>query len=306
MLALPAPLSDSYRGRFAPSPTGPLHFGSLVAALGSYLDARAHNGRWLVRIEDIDTPRNIAGAADDILRTLEIFGFQWDEAILRQSDRLDAYAGALEQLRRQGDAYGCACSRKEIADSSTRSAIDGGMVYPGTCRGGVAKSAVRAWRMRVDTSETGFDDRLQGWIGQILERDVGDFVLLRADGLYAYQLTVVVDDAFQGITHIVRGADLIASTPRQIWLQQRLGLPTPIYAHLPVATNAAGEKLSKQTLARALDCCRPAAELTRALAFLGQRPPAGSERMDLAELWNWSLTHWRFAEIPRRLAIVAA
>ncbi len=300
------PPSPPYRGRFAPSPTGPLHFGSLVAALGSYLDARQHGGEWLVRIEDVDTPRNIAGAADDILRTLERFGFQWDEAVLRQSGRLDAYADALAQLRHQGDAYGCACSRKEIADSSTRPAIDGGLVYPGTCRPGVAEGAARAWRLRVDAGETAFEDRLQGRVAQYLERDVGDFVLLRADGLYAYQLAVVVDDGVQGITDIVRGADLIASTPRQIWLQKKLGLPTPRYAHLPVATNPAGEKLSKQTLARALDAGHPAAELERALAFLGQQPPPGSDRMPLTELWAWACLHWRFAAIPRQTAIVAA
>ncbi|MGC1518608.1 MAG: tRNA glutamyl-Q(34) synthetase GluQRS, partial [Azonexus sp.] len=217
---MPEPPSG-YRGRFAPSPTGPLHFGSLVAAVGSYLDARSIGGEWLVRREDLDTPRNVPGAADDILKTLEAFGFEWDGAVLWQSRRFAAYGAALEQLKAAGLAYGCACSRKEIADSAPRPAVDGGLAYPGTCRNGLPYGrAVRAWRLRVSDAETSFADRLQGRQAQNLERDVGDFVLLRADGLYAYQLAVAVDDEFQGISDVVRGADLIASTPRQIWLQR--------------------------------------------------------------------------------------
>ncbi|MGB8302043.1 MAG: tRNA glutamyl-Q(34) synthetase GluQRS, partial [Azonexus sp.] len=223
---MPEPPSG-YRGRFAPSPTGPLHFGSLVAAVGSYLDARSSGGEWLVRMEDVDTPRNVPGAADDILKTLEAYGFEWDGAVLWQSRRFDAYAAALERLRAAGMAYGCACSRKEIADSAPRPAVDGGLAYPGTCRNGLPYGrAVRAWRLRVSDAETSFADRLQGRQAQNLERDVGDFVLLRADGLYAYQLAVAVDDEFQGISDVVRGADLIASTPRQIWLQRCLGYAT--------------------------------------------------------------------------------
>ncbi len=207
---VPEPPSG-YRGRFAPSPTGPLHFGSLVAAVGSYLDARSIGGEWLVRMEDIDTPRNVPGAADDILRTLEAFGFEWDGAVLWQSRRFAAYGAALEQLKAAGLAYGCACSRKEIADSAPRPAVDGGLAYPGTCRNGLPHGrAVRAWRLRVSDAETSFVDRLQGRQAQNLERDVGDFVLRRADGLYAYQLAVAVDDEFQGISDVVRGADLIA------------------------------------------------------------------------------------------------
>ncbi|MBL8405455.1 MAG: tRNA glutamyl-Q(34) synthetase GluQRS, partial [Dechloromonas sp.] len=203
-------MSSTYRGRFAPSPTGPLHFGSLVAALGSCLDARVQGGEWLVRMEDIDTPRNVPGAADDILRTLEAFGFAWDGAVAYQSRRHPVYGEVLAALREAGKVYGCACSRREIADSASHPAIDGGMVYPGSCRGGLqAGRMARAWRLRVEAAEIAFDDRLQGRIAQVLERDVGDFVLLRADGLFAYQLAVVVDDAWQEITDVVRGADLL-------------------------------------------------------------------------------------------------
>ena len=298
-------MSTPYRGRFAPSPTGPLHFGSLVAALGSYLDARTQGGEWLVRMEDIDTPRNVPGAADDILRTLEVFGFEWDGEVLYQSDRHAAYGEVLEGLRAAGKVYGCACSRKEIADSASLPAIDGGMVYPGNCRDGLpAGRLARAWRLRVDASEIAFDDRLQGCIGQVLERDVGDFVLLRADGLFAYQLAVVVDDAFQGITDIVRGADLLASTPRQIWLQRCLGYVTPSYAHLPVATNAAGEKLSKQTRAAPLNVADVAGELVAALRFLGQPVPAELAAAGVREVWAWALENWSFAAVPRQRGIV--
>lgn len=291
----------AYRGRFAPSPTGPLHFGSLVAAVGSYLDARTQGGEWLVRMEDVDTPRNQPGAADDILRTLEAFGFAWDGPVLWQSTRLAAYGEVLETLKRSGQVYGCACSRKEIADSATHAAIDGGLAYPGLCRGGLpAGREARAWRLRVDDREIAFDDRLQGRIAQHLAHDVGDFVLRRADGLFAYQLAVVVDDAWQGMTDIVRGADLLTSTPRQIWLQRCLGYPTPRYAHLPVAANPAGEKLSKQTRAAALDVAQAPALLVQALSFLGQAVPAALCRAPLAEVWAWALAHWSFAAIPRQ------
>ncbi len=297
-------MSGIYRGRFAPSPTGPLHFGSLVAAVGSYLDARAHGGEWLVRMEDVDTPRNVPGATEDILHTLELFGFAWDGPVLYQSARLEAYRSELERLSRNGLAYGCACSRKEIADSASRPAIDGGLAYPGTCRNGLpADRTARAWRLRVSTEPVGFDDRLQGHVGQQLERDVGDFVLLRADGLFAYQLAVTVDDEFQGITDIVRGADLLASTPRQIWLQRCLGYATPRYAHLPVAANAAGEKLSKQTRAPALDKARAAAELVGALAFLGQAAPAELTRAKVNDVWAWAAENWSFDRVPRQRAI---
>jgi glutamyl-Q tRNA(Asp) synthetase len=251
-------------------------------------------------MEDVDTPRNVPGAAEQILRTLEAFGFEWDGPVLWQSQRLTAYAEALERLKAQGSVYGCACSRKEIADSATRPAIDGGLAYPGTCRDGLsAGREARAWRLRVAAGEIAFDDRVQGRVSQQLAHDVGDFVLHRADGLFAYQLAVTVDDDFQGITDVVRGADLLASTPRQLWLQDCLDFARPRYAHLPVASNAAGEKLSKQTLAPGLNSAEAAAELVQALAFLGQAVPENLARATVPEVWDWAKAHWLFAGIPR-------
>ncbi|HEX9183087.1 MAG TPA: tRNA glutamyl-Q(34) synthetase GluQRS [Burkholderiales bacterium] len=268
-----------YVGRFAPSPTGPLHFGSLVAALASYLEARAAKGKWLLRMEDLDAPRGQPGAADEILRALERLGFEWDGPVLRQSTRLERYRAVLEDLRRRGFAYPCGCSRKELEDSAL--AIDGARIYPGTCRQGLApgKSA-RALRLRTHATPIAFFDLIQGEIEQRVEREVGDFVLQRADGIYAYQLAVVVDDLDQGITDVVRGADLLDSTARQIHLQRILGAPQPRYAHVPVAVNAAGEKLSKQTGAAPLDLADPKRELARARRFLGQ----GDEGWDLARV----------------------
>jgi len=297
-----ASLNSSYCGRFAPSPSGPLHFGSLVAAVGSYLDARSHGGAWLLRMEDADRPRCQPGAAEDILRTLEAFGFEWDGAVLYQSSRDPAYAQALEQLRASGRVFPCACTRSELADSQlARLASDGAQVYPGTCRAGLPPDkTARAWRLRVDDARIAFEDGVQGRIEQALAREAGDFVLLRADGLFAYQLAVVVDDAAQGITHVVRGADLLDSTPRQIFLQGLLGLPTPAYAHLPVAVNARGEKLSKQSRAAPLDAVRPQPALRAALDFLGQAAPAELDQAGLAELWRWARQHWNLARVARQ------
>jgi glutamyl-Q tRNA(Asp) synthetase len=281
-------------GRFAPSPTGDLHFGSLLAALASCLEARACGGRWLVRMEDVDAPRNVPGADARILASLEAHGFHWDGEVLRQSQRLEAYQAALARLREGDWLYPCACSRKEIAAMATTLAIDGAWRYSGRCRQGLpAGRAARAWRLRVEAKEIAFADRLQGRVRQNLARDVGDFVLWRADGAFAYQLAVVVDDAFQGVTQVVRGADLLASTPRQIYLQGLLGLPTPEYAHIPVATNAAGEKLSKQTCAAPLLARHAAANLVAALAFLEQRPPPELARASVDEVWRWARMHWQ-------------
>ena len=267
-----------YIGRFAPSPTGPLHFGSLVAAVASWLDARAAGGRWLVRIEDLDQPRCVPGASDDILRTLERLGLAWDGEVVHQSKRHSLYRDALQRL--QGRTYWCNCSRREVADTSLGHAVDGARIYPGTCRAAGLKTG-RARRVRTGTNEICFDDRVQRRQCQVLERDVGDFVLHRADGLYTYQLAVVVDDAAQGVTDVVRGADLLDSTPRQIHLQQLLGLPTPRYLHVPAVVNAKGEKLSKQTGAKAI--APTWASVRQALDFLGQ-PRSGS----LAEaVRNW-------------------
>lgn len=294
-----------YRGRFAPSPTGPLHFGSLVAALGSYLDARANGGQWLLRIEDVDAQRTLPGAAEEIVRTLEAFGFEWDGELVVQSDRLDRYHAALVRLQLDGDAYPCACSRSDIAATTQIAAIDGGLVYPGTCRAGVgAGRAARSWRLRVPDRELCFVDRVQGKSRQNLARAVGDFILLRADGQYAYQLAVVVDDAAQGISAVVRGVDLIASTARQIWLQECLGVPTPSYAHLPLVVNAAGEKLSKQTLAAAVAPAAGSALLARAMTFLGHTVPGEVRDLPVADFWHWAIANWAIARVPAVRAIL--
>jgi glutamyl-Q tRNA(Asp) synthetase len=292
-----------YRGRFAPSPTGPLHFGSLVAAVGSYLQARTHRGEWLVRMEDLDPPREMPGMADHILKTLAAYGFEWDGEIQYQSRRSEAYEITLSQLREADQLYPCACTRKEITDSAVQG-IEG-PVYPGTCRNGLHGRDPRAWRIYTSMEEITFDDAVQGYQSQVLERDVGDFVLKRADGFYAYQLAVVVDDAVQGITHVVRGADLLDSTPRQIWLQRLLGLPTPQYAHLPVAVNGRGEKLSKQTMATPLDLVHPAPSLWKTLSFLGQNPP-DELRDDLSSLWHWAKSSWQLDAVPKSRAIMPA
>jgi glutamyl-Q tRNA(Asp) synthetase len=287
-----------YRGRFAPSPTGPLHFGSLVAAVGSYLDARAHDGEWHVRIEDLDPPRVAPGAADQILKTLEACGMEWTGAVVYQSARSDAYHAAIHALRRAGALYPCACSRREIADSAV-AGIEG-YVYPGTCREGLAaERTARAWRLRTRGAKIAFDDALQGRIEHDLEAQIGDFVLYRADSVYAYQLAVVVDDAEQAMTDVVRGADLLDSTPRQIYLQRLLGLPTPRYAHLPVAVDTRGEKLSKQTLAEAIDPKHVSVSLVQALRFLGQEPPPHLAREHARAVWAWAYENWKRDRIPR-------
>jgi glutamyl-Q tRNA(Asp) synthetase len=280
-----------YCGRFAPSPTGPLHFGSLIAAVGSYLEARSRNGIWLMRMEDLDEPRTVAGAADDILHTLEACGLNWDGEVLYQSRRTAAYEDALHELQHIGAVYPCACTRREIADSALHG-IDG-PVYPGTCRNGLPEGREgRAWRVRTDDYAITFDDALQGRQTQRLASETGDFVVRRADGLFAYQLAVVVDDAFQHVSHVVRGADLLASTPRQIYLQQLLELPTPHYMHLPVAVNEAGEKLSKQTHAAPVNKDNPSPALWHALGFLRQLPPRELQTEKPETILEWALQHW--------------
>ena len=270
--AVAANQNMSYRGRFAPSPTGPLHFGSLVSALASWLDARVHDGAWLVRIEDIDGPRTVPGAAEDILATLERFGLHADEPPVWQSQRTGRYQQALAHLLATGLVYPCGCTRKEISDSLLHAhARNTTLAYPGTCRSGLHGKPARAWRLRVpdgDAAVITFDDRWQGPQTQNLATEVGDFVLKRADDQWAYQLAVVVDDADAGITHVVRGADLLDSTARQIFLQRCLGVPTPTYLHVPVVTNDAGDKLSKQNGATALDTSRPLDALHAAATHL--------------------------------------
>jgi glutamyl-Q tRNA(Asp) synthetase len=286
---VPARSDSSYVGRFAPSPTGALHFGSLLAALASWLDARSAGGRWLLRMEDLDAPRVVPGAADLIFRQLEAIGLEWDGPVLYQSARFELYEEAMRKL--QPHLYPCACTRRELEDSAL--AIDGARIYPGTCRAGLPPGkTARALRVRTDARPVVFTDRVQGRISQSLEREVGDFVVRRADGLFAYQLAVVVDDAAQGVTDVVRGADLLDSTARQIHLQRLLGFATPRYLHLPVATNARGEKLSKQT--HAADAGSD--DVPAALRFLGMDPPAG---LGACELLDWATRNWEPNRIPR-------
>jgi glutamyl-Q tRNA(Asp) synthetase len=286
-----------YRGRFAPSPTGPLHFGSLVAALASYCDARAHDGSWLVRIDDVDEPRTRVGAEDEILRTLARYGMVSDEPVVRQSARGALYAEALARLAARGATFPCTCSRRALELLPPNAA--GERVYPGTCRTGPTAFRRRgqvAIRVRVDPADIAFADLLQGAQRQQLAREVGDFVVRRADGLVAYQLAVVVDDAAQGITTVVRGADLLASTPRQIFLQHLLGSETPHYLHVPVALTRNGEKLSKQTRARALPP-DPLPALFAAWRFLEQRPPPAAVD-SVAAFWHWAAGAWSRNALP--------
>ena len=285
-----------YIGRFAPSPSGPLHEGSMVAALASYLDARVHQGRWLVRIEDIDEGRTVPGAAEGIIALLGTLGMHSDGEVVWQSARKALYQAAWDRLAEWG--YPCGCNRREIADSRLGLAPDGAAIYPGTCRNGLAEGrTARSLRVRVPDAEGSadlmeFDDRLAGHVSQRLQADSGDFVLKRADGFWAYQLAVVVDDAEQGVTDVVRGADLLDSTPRQIYLQRLLGLPTPRYLHVPVIRNAAGEKLSKQTGAVAVapgDEQAALQVLMAAARFLGLDLPA---QVSIEAFWRAAVPAW--------------
>jgi glutamyl-Q tRNA(Asp) synthetase len=291
------PAPPRYRGRFAPTPSGPLHFGSLVAAVASYAEAKNRRGAWMVRIDDLDPPRVAEKAADHILRTLEALRMEWDGPVVYQSNRHDAYHAALHRLRQLGNVYPCGCSRREIADAGMTGTE--GPVYPGTCRGGLpARKCARALRLLTPDRTVAFDDGIQGAVSQDIARSVGDFVLYRANQVYAYHLAVVVDDAEQGVTHVVRGADLLDSTPRQIMLQGMLGIATPYYAHVPVAVNAAGEKLSKQTRATAIDLHAPAVAIAAALRFLGQALPPAECYGNLHEFWQWAMAHWQRERVP--------
>lgn len=288
-------------GRFAPSPTGPLHFGSLVAALGSYLNVRHNGGQWLLRIEDLDPPREIPGATEQIVRALGALGFEWDGAISYQSKRLDLYRDAVRQLEQAGMTYRCTCSRREI----TETGLPGleGILYPGTCRNAKHQSANSSIRVATDDTSIVFEDKIQGRQEQRLQTDVGDFIVQRRGGLMAYQVAVVVDDADQGITEVVRGSDLLSSTPRQIYLQKLLGLEQPDYIHLPVATNSAGDKLSKQTGASSIDNTEGSTLLHTALVFLGQLLPTELFSAPAAEILAWGMKNWKIANIPEKLGI---
>lgn len=275
-------------GRFAPSPTGELHFGSLIAAVASYLQVKSGSGRWLVRVEDIDPPREVPGSAERILRDLQRFGLQSDQPVLYQSERTEAYEAAIRQLLDSRQAYWCGCSRSELPASG---------VYPGTCRTGLPPGKKsRSIRLRVRDEPIGFTDLVQGPVRENLAESVGDFIIRRADGLAAYQLAVVVDDAFQQVTEVVRGADLLGSTTRQIYLQRCLGLPTPIYAHHPVALASDGTKLGKRLGSDPIAAASPQRALELALRFLGQSCPPQPE---LPELWHQALENWQLAKVPR-------
>lgn len=277
-----------YRGRFAPSPTGPLHFGSVVAALASYLDARHHQGEWLVRIDDLDTLRERPGSATQILSTLEQFGMYWDDEVVYQSQHRQLYQQALEELHAAGLIYGCNCSRKQVAAN----AIAGieGFIYPGSCRDrNISQTTSHSLRLRTNNLAIRFDDRIQGASTQQIESEIGDFIVRRGDGIFAYQLAVAVDDHEQGVTDIVRGEDLLLSTPRQIYLQQLLKMHRPAYAHLPLVTNTDGSKLSKSSDAWPVDIKHPVKTLNQALDFLGQQQVrAGSVK----EFWPQAIRQW--------------
>lgn len=288
-------LSASYRGRFAPSPTGPLHFGSLVAAMASYLDARHHQGQWLLRIEDVDETRAVAGAADEILRSLELLGFEWDESVCNQSGRKGYYDEILNFLKIEGLAYDCGCTRSEIA--SVGKLGTEGPIYPGICRSGLPSGKrARTIRFHASAKPTCFNDRIYGQICQDVASELGDFVIRRADGYTAYQLAVVLDDADQNITHVVRGADLLMSTPRQMLIQQALYLSRPEYAHIPLVLDGTGKKLSKRDKSDPIATTSPLQTLLAAYRFLqydvGKHLPQG-----LAEFWPWAIERWDLSSV---------
>ncbi|MGV8843265.1 MAG: tRNA glutamyl-Q(34) synthetase GluQRS [Pseudomonas sp.] len=292
----PAPLA--YIGRFAPTPSGYLHFGSLVAALASYLDARAVGGRWLLRMEDLDPPREVAGAQTAILNTLESYGFEWDGCLVRQSQRHAEYQALVERLLQQGLAYACTCSRKQLEGYHG--------IYPGTCRDAGHGPQNAAIRLRVPELSYRFIDRVQGEHRQHLGREVGDFVIRRRDGLYAYQLAVVLDDAWQGVTDVVRGADLLDSTPRQLYLQELLGLAQPRYLHVPLIVQPDGHKLGKSYRSAPLPTDQAAPLLVRALRALGQALPSELEQARPPELLAWAVSHWEVGGIPHSRTLAEA
>ncbi|MFT7227753.1 MAG: glutamyl-Q tRNA(Asp) synthetase [Methylophilaceae bacterium] len=281
-----------YIGRFAPSPTGPLHFGSLVAAVASYCDAKANQGQWLLRIEDLDRPREVVGVSDDIINTLQVYGFVWDGDILYQSARSTAYQAALDELKSLGMVYPCTCSRKTIADIAEQKGIEVA-IYPQTClHQAIDLNKTPAWRFKTADQETRFNDMALGLQSQHVATEIGDFVIKRADGLFAYQLAVVVDDAAQGVTHVVRGEDLLTSTARQILMQDALGFTQPIYRHTPIVTNTLGQKLSKQTQADPLPLDSVSTHLCRAFEFLTLNPPAHLASAISGDCWEWAIQAW--------------
>jgi glutamyl-Q tRNA(Asp) synthetase len=282
-------------GRFAPTPSGDLHLGSLYTAAASYLDARAHGGRWLIRMEDLDEPRVVPGSAAGILRTLERFGFEWDGEVAWQSRRGARYAAALAALRERKLTFECSCSRAQLAEDAR---------YPGTCRTRPPPpGAPAATRLKVEPERIEFDDRIQGRFRQNVAESVGDIVLRRRDGLFAYVLAVVIDDAAQRVTHVVRGADLLDSTPRQMYLQRLLALETPRYAHLPVLTEPGGQKLAKSSRSVPVEGGPAIPQLIQIFGLLNLSPPRGLIGVTAAEAWKWAIDAWNINNLPRRLAL---
>jgi glutamyl-Q tRNA(Asp) synthetase len=284
--------AQPYIGRFAPTPSGDLHLGSLYAAVASYLDARAHGGRWLLRIEDLDRPREVSGSAAGILRTLERFGFEWDGHITRQHERGELYEAALRNLEARNLTFACSCSRLQLEDE---------LRYPGTCRNRAAADAQTAIRLKIESGYVTFADRIQGTYRQDVSAAVGDIILRRRDQIFAYVLAVVVDDAAQGVTHIVRGADLLDNTPRQIYLQRLLGVAEPCYAHVPVLTEANDAKLAKSRRSVHLSADSPLPQLLSVFAMLGLAAPAQLRSAAIHEAWAWAFAEWSIKNIPKRL-----
>ena len=285
-----------YIGRFAPSPTGPMHFGSLVTAVASYLDAKHQNGLWKIRIEDLDQPRVVKQSDKAILNTLHQHGFQWDDEIIYQSHRIDIYEEYASHLNQKENTYFCECSRKEIADSAL-AGIDG-MIYPGTCRDKKLDSQYHALRIKAEDICMAFKDKIQGVIQQNILKDFGDFILKRSDGIYAYQLAVVIDDALQNINNIVRGADLIDSTLRQIYLQKKLSLPSIHYAHIPIAT-LNQKKLSKENQSTPIDHSNIKDNLIACLKFLGQDYEIIKKENALTNFWATAMKLWDISLVPK-------
>ena len=286
-------VKQPYVGRFAPSPTGPLHYGSLYTALASFLQARSQQGLWLLRIDDLDTPRNIIGSADNIFKTLEKFGLHWDKQVYYQSRYLDTYHEILDKLIKDKLVYPCTCSRKTVTD-----------IYSGACRDKqIPTNRPYALRIKTDNRNISFEDELQGLVSQNLVEQHGDFILKRKDQIIAYQFAVVIDDDRQCINHVVRGYDLLDSTPRQIYLQQILGLITPIYMHVPVIIDEQGYKLSKQTRATAVDLESPHEVIFEMLTLLRQAPPSELKLATLSELLDWAIRHWDPGALKKLRAI---
>ncbi len=294
---MPGKKPQIYKGRFAPSPTGPVHFGTLIAAVGSYLQAKKNKGEWLIRMEDVDITRKVDGADVDILKTLEAFGFEWDSEIIYQSEQTAHYEQALEQLISLSLIFPCLCSRKQLSKSDST-------IYPGTCRSRqLPEKDEHALRLLSKDIAIEFNDAVMGKQSQNIKRQCGDFVIRRRDGLFAYQLAVVVDDALQNITEVVRGADLLDSTPRQIYLQQLLNYPTPDYCHLPLAVDDSGNKISKSAGATKIDLQHKEQQLISVLGFLGQNPPEDLAQSHINDIWSWAMEHWDVTYVSSKMHI---